>query len=288
MKIGVMKMNRMEKMLKKGKIEKLVPINGGGLTGEVHLLEYKSKKYILRRCRDAEAVREYISIVEKYKKYGFFPKLLGKHNTDLLFEFIDGREVRREREFLKTFEQIGKIAAQINKVKYKGETSEKFVRRVNALVTGNYKGYEKKRSKKPKIFTKKEGEKIIKTYKYLVNVCKPKIVFDINDVTHSNFIVTKKGKVFLVDIGAVRPLTKGYGVAKCFLQVSKKESQQKAFLKGYSSISSIKFLTQEYYDLIYLSFFVLKAIRKVAYFESEVAPYILNKINKIVKRYKNE
>ena len=101
----------MKHLLKEGKISLLLPEGeGGGLSGEVHLIKHKDKNYVVRRCQNLEKAKHYASLSKKFKKYGFLPKLLGRHGKDVFYEYIGGRDLRKA-ESIKVFEQLGKIAA---------------------------------------------------------------------------------------------------------------------------------------------------------------------------------
>lgn len=69
----------MKHILKKGKISLLLPEGqGGGLSGEVHLVEHVDKKYVVRRCSDILIAKEYENISKRFAKYHFLPKFLGE------------------------------------------------------------------------------------------------------------------------------------------------------------------------------------------------------------------
>ena len=91
---------------------------------------------------------------------------------------------------------------------------------------------------------------------------KPKFGFDSGDITSDNFRLSR-GKVYFVDIEAVNKTLMGIGFAKAFLKWFKTDSQRKKFLRGYNSVTSSKFLTQDYLNFVYIYFLVANTASKI-------------------------
>lgn len=286
----------MKIILKEGKIDLLGPTkHGGALSGEVHLIKHNNKKYIVRKCNTLSKAKKYVELTKKFEKYQFLPKLLGRQGKNVLFEFIEGRELDVD-ESPKVFEQIGRIAACINKVKIRGRYDSRFFRQLNELVNGKFEYNPKvlikrgriKNWKKPKAFYSKEkAREIRKLYNYLKKKSKPRFVLDSNDITMSNFIMKNK-KVYFVDIEAIKPRIKGMGIAKCFLKWAKSPQKQKAFIKGYSKILSAKFLTIYYLDFIYLIFSMQAINYNVNVYQKQDYTKYANIVEKLLEKYENE
>ena len=81
-----------------------------------------------------------------------------------------------------------------------------------------------------------DGEKasnIKNLYISLKKKINPSIKLDANDVYPENFRL-RNGKVYLVDIEAIKPLFRGHGIAKSFVRWFKTLEQRKKFKEGYS------------------------------------------------------
>lgn len=179
----------MKHILKEGEISVLLPEGqGGALSGEVHLIKHNDKKYVVRKCENLQTAKYYEEISKKLERYNFLPKLLGRFRKNVLYEFIDGRDLRQnEKSFV--FEELGKIGAHVNNI---ATPSSRFnlTNALNELVSGKYAPSRKvlmrrKRSnirKRPRaVLQKKEAEKIKKLYKVLLNKTKAKFSLDIAD-----------------------------------------------------------------------------------------------------------
>jgi thiamine kinase-like enzyme len=262
------------------------------LSGEVHLVQYDDKKYVVRRCRELSKARLYEDISKKFEKYGFLPKFLGRFGKDVLYEYIEGRDLR-EKEEMKVFEQIGKISAHVNKFKIKGDTDKRFKKQLNELVSGEFdfgvKETERRKrnkvKKKPKpIFSEEKEKQINYVFNLLKKKSKPIMALDANDITPGNFRLGKNGRIYFVDIEAIKPRIKGFGIAKFYLQWGKTPARVKAFNKGYSSISSMKFLTQEYKDFIFLNFIIQKINYSIKIFRRDYSKQLVL-LDQLLERY---
>ena len=283
----------MKKILKEGKIKLIIPENGGGLSGEVHLVKYGKEKFITRRCKTVEKAKSYEELDDRFSQYGFLPKLLGRYGKDVLYEFIDGRDLQG-KESMGVFEQIGSLSARINKVKVKGDVSKRFNRQLEELVTGKFsisgkvlmKQVRLKEYKKPKsILSRAEGDHIDEVYRNLKRKVKPYMTLDAGDVAPGNFRLGEDGRVYFVDVEAIKPRVRGLGIAKFFLTWGDTEARQRAFLRGYSKVSSTKFLTEEYRDFIFLNFLMQKVNYNVNIFQDRGYQKPLRQMNQLVRKY---
>jgi len=283
----------MKEILEKGEIKRIIPRAGGGLTGEVHLLKYQGKKFILRRCNTLEKAKQYVTIYKKFKQYGFLPKLLGRYGKDVLFEFIPGRYVRKN-DSLTVYAQLGRMAAQINQYSATYNYKKVFYKQLQEIITGKYeldiKVLDRRRRNKvdikPKrVFTANESKRIKSAFTSLEKKCKPQTAIDANDYGKTNFIIGKNHKVYFVDIEAIRPKIKGFGIAKAMMQLIKKENQQQAFMKGYEEILPTTFLTEAYKDFLDLSFLMQKINYMSKIYQKSEYEMPVKKLRKIVTKY---
>jgi thiamine kinase-like enzyme len=286
----------MKHILKKGKISLLLPDiveHGGGLSGEVHLVVYDSKKYVVRRCSNLSTAKRYEDISKKLGKYWFLPKFLGRYGKDVLYEYIEGRDLTKI-ESLKSLKQMGIIAGYINRIKVKNKVDSRFNKQLKQLASGGYvlTRKEKRKLKRVKnkrfkvIFKKEKIREIRRVYNLLKKKVKPTIAMDINDVSPTNFRIDKKGRVYLVDIEGIKPRIKGFGFAKFYLKFGKTFKRKKAYEKGYNSVTSIKYLTKEYLDFIYINFFIQKILYNVKIFDRDYKTS-LKQLNTILREYKD-
>jgi len=251
-------------ILKKGEISLIINKDGGSLSEEVHLVKYQDKKYILRKCSTLKIARGYEKISLKLEKYGFLPKLIGKKGKNLIYEFIEGRHLKKN-ESMKTFKEIGKIVGRINTIQASKENSY-FKKNLKNIFSGKFAPSAKTLSKRKRNKTRKMPKKLIgkKTYKLiqskrrkLFKKTKARITWDSSDITTTNFIM-RKGKIYLVDIESIKPSIKGYGISKFYYYWGNTAPRKKAFEKGYKSILPMKYFNKDYQELINLSFIIQK------------------------------
>ena len=259
-------------ILKKGEIKSISLEEGIGSTGEAHLAILNNKKYLLRICGDEEIAKKYYGYYQKFKKYRFFPKLLGIYEKYILFEFIRGR-MTKEKENVKVIYQVGKICAIINRVKakYDYQESKRFYRKLEEI-------------KNKRIISKKLADDVENTYKKLDKKIKLKSILDAGDVTNDNFMVDKTGKVYFVDIEAIKPNVKGMGITKAYSSWFKTEKEKESFRRGYESISSMKFYTKDYAKMVTLIFFVQRIRFKHEKGEVDIVNRTINKLNLLLER----
>jgi len=252
----------MKEILKKGDISQIILEGGGALTGEVHLLKHKGKKYILRKCITLKRAKFYEEVNLKLRKYSFLPKLLKRYGKNVIYEYIEGKHLKRN-ESMEIFEEIGKIVGRINNIKSK-KMKTRFYENTKNLLSGRFKPDIKIKMRRKRSNIKKMPKKIInkerydllrKIHKNLMGRTKAEVTWDPSDITVTNFLLVK-GKVYLVDVDSIKPALKGYGIAKFFDNWAKTPQRQKAFKKGYKSILSMKYLDKTYEELINLEFLV--------------------------------
>lgn len=260
----------MKHLLKQGTLTRYAAPRGkgGGMSGEVHTLTHSSGTYIVRRCRSVERARLYVSLGKKLEHFGFLPKLLARHGVDVFYEYIPGRNVTK-RDAARVAYAVGRIAAQINTVRARGPFNSRFYKHVRELETGTFivdRKMENARKRAARsmqtsvtpIFTKAEAARIKRAYRRLKQKAKPTLALDMNDTQPANFRITPQGKVYFVDIEAVKPRVKGFGIAKGFLQWFTTPETRRRFLQGYQNVQPLRFFTQAYQDFCYLSFLLQK------------------------------
>ena len=227
----------MKDVLKNGKISKLT----GGDTGHAFLLEYEGKKYVLRKFEDEKVAEYYFELCKKLEGQGFLPHIYYKEGKNIIFEYIEGRDCNK-KDAVKVAFQVGKICSLINKIDSDENYSldERFVSYLKDLKDNNF-------------IDSNESSIAIKIYHDLKKKINPKIVMDANDVYPENFRL-RGGAVYLVDIEAIKPMIKGFGVAKSFVRWFRTPKQRENFKKGYESVQPISFLTEGYLKFLYLNF----------------------------------
>jgi hypothetical protein len=283
----------MKEILNQGKISALFPDDqegGGALSGEVHLIKHENKKYVVRICDDIKKAKYYEKISKQLQNKKIIPNFLGRYKNNVFYEFIEGRDLK-QKEKLEVFLQLGKIGAYVNKLKTDVNVDREFYNVLRQLSTGRYIPSIKvlnrrKRSniktKPKKVFTKKSVKQIKELYLRLKLKSKAKVSLDISDFIPSNFRI-RKGKVYLVDIEAIKPAIMGKGIAKGFLNYLHIKSRQNKFLEGYNSISSTNFLNKEYLNLCDLLFAI-----QATHFKIQVARNYnedVKRINKLLNKY---
>ena len=81
-----MKIPTIEQVLPKAKL--IIPENGWGESGEVHITEYNEQNYILRICEKDHA-DQYEHHHNHLKNYGFLTPLLWRKGRHILFKFFN-------------------------------------------------------------------------------------------------------------------------------------------------------------------------------------------------------
>lgn len=255
----------------KGIFSPLIPKSGGGLSMEVNLIEYDGEKHVVRMCNSGKRAIFYVRISKELLKYNILPKLIERQGKNVFYDYLSGRDLTKD-ESLNIFKQIGAICARINNIKCKkrGDICSSFSKHLNQLLTGNYRIFTKeemrqKKARRPNerhdkrriraVILKTEKNQIKKINSVLIIKTKAKVTLDAFDVSPANFRLSK-GKVYFVDIGAIKPKIKGIGIAKCFFGWAKTQKQKKSFLQGYLSVSQTNFLTEDYMTLLNLHFLI--------------------------------
>lgn len=240
----------MKHLLKSGEISKLFSDKGCiGWSGEVHLIKHMGKKYVLRKSQNLKRARFYELASKKLEKYGFLPKFLGRFGKNVIFEYIEGRDLTKN-EKPAVIRQLGAISAYVNKTNINGSFSSRFRRQIKECISGEF-GY----IKKMPILSEGQAKKVKSLYQYLKKNINTNLSWDVNDVVPENFRI-RDGKVYLVDIESIGTRVKGLGIGKAFIKWFKSFSERKIFLEGYNSASNTGFLTEKYLDFIFLNFLI--------------------------------
>jgi len=233
-------MVNIEDILKDGMITLITPVQGG-LTKEVHLAEYRGERYILRRCNgNADRL---VRVSEGMRGTGVVPKLLERRKGDLLYEFIEGRDLTYDDVDLAY--EVGRIAGLATKIPPSDcpDVDGKFFKSLRYLV-------------EQEIVDPETGKRILEEYARL----KPDQMEsskEVGDLIPGNFRISDSG-VFLVDIDSVYTDLKGNCFAKAFLKWFKPLECRREFLRGYEEFADSGFLTRDYLQFVYLNFLVRK------------------------------
>src|SRR3989338_2639486 len=291
--------HHMKNVLKYGKRTKFVSKRGGGLSGEVYFVKNRKKRYVVRSCASLEKAKFYERLSHLFDKKYFLPQFLTRQGSEVLYEYIGGRQTRKKNESLAVIEQIGVVAAYINQVPARGAMDKRFYNQLHELATGQFMLNKKQTNasrraglssleKIAPILSADEARTIRKVYQYLKKMTKPRLVLDINDLQETNFRV-RDGKVYLVDIEGIKTRVRGFGIAKGFMKWFKEPKEQRAFLRGYSRVASTAFYTSLYKDFLDLNF-LLQIINyrwKLSGWKIGLESYEKNRalLNAIIKRH---
>lgn len=281
------------------KISALIPEGGGGLSMEVSLVEEENgEKYVLRACSLREKAENYEFISNKLSKYKVLPKFIKREGNNVFYEYLQGRDLTHN-ENLEIFEEIGVICARINDIEHRQDVDINlhFNKQLDQLVTGRYQQFTaeemiQKRARRPNeehddkrikaLISKTEKEKIVKINNMLIVKIRPKVTWDAFDVSPANFRLSD-GKVYFVDIDAIKPKMAGMGMAKCFYGWAKTDAQRESFIKGYCSVLKSISFGEEYMDLLNLHF-LIQALHDRAKLGREYKGQF-EKLKEILKRY---
>lgn len=283
-------MVELKKIINEGEISQLFPEGeGGGLTGETHLVKHNNQKFVLRRCESISKAKYYEHLSEKFEKFGFLPKLIGRSGKNVLFEYIEGRDLKGKGERIKYIGEIGKILGIINKFKFESKTENLFCKQIRECVSGKYKPSlkvliarkrRKIRKKPKKVLTEKQAKSILKLFNKIKSKLKAKIVYECTDPMPGNFRV-RKNKIYLVDIESIKPRYKGLGVSKFLLEWGKDPLKKRKFIEGYEKSNSLKFFNKEYKKFIDLTFLIQRLHFQVQ--TGKDYDLTLEKINRFIK-----
>ena len=260
-----MKKEDMSKIMKEGTISHIK----GGDTKHTFLLVYRDKRYILRKFSNKNTTDYYTGICKKLHKYEFLPKILYQNEKNVLFEYIEGRDCTK-LDASHVAIQIGRICGLINKLKNTKfyDVDKRFFSYIETI-------------KRKKSISKEKASDIRELYLSLKKKVHPKVKLDANDVYPENFRL-KNGKVYLVDIEAIKPLFQGHGIAKSFVRWFKTSQQREKFKRGYKSATSINFLTEDYLKFLYLNFFVRSIAIKIR-LNIQLNPYDITRLNLLLE-----
>jgi hypothetical protein len=258
----------MKHILKQGKVAPIKPEQGGGLTQEVHLVTYDNQRYILRKCPDIKTADKYEKIYEALKGFNFLPELLWRDRTRMIFEYLPGRDCRIS-DALRVAQEVGTIAGAINSadIPFKNyDFDEKFFDKLEFL-------------KRKRVLDFGKVEEVQDLYYELKRKAKPELSIDANDITNGNFRLSR-GKLYFVDIEAIKPVPKGIGIAKAMLKWFKTPTQRERFFKGYNKYGDSSFLTPDYRDFVYLYFIVGNIYHR--YSRNQIKPHNFERLDKLL------
>jgi hypothetical protein len=254
------------------KLKPLIPSTGGGLSGEAHLYEERGEKRVVRVCNNEERAIFYERLCIDLSKYKILPKFIMRRGKYVFLEFLEGRDLGKN-ENLEVFKHIGRICAIINNLEINNtpvDINKDFFERLDQLNTGNYpkyskKEYEEKKRRRPNethdigkivpLISLEEKNRIINLNKKLMKKFKQNVTLDTFDVSPANFRLSK-GKVYFVDLDAIKPKLKGMGVIKCMFGWAEKEEEREALLSGYYSKYKGEKFSEEYQKLLELHFLI--------------------------------
>jgi hypothetical protein len=231
-----------EEVLDKGTISPLASDSGRfGWSGEVHLLVHANNKYVVRICQDVARAKQHETTSNKLERYGFLPALLGRVEDKIVYEYIEGRDLKK-KESAEIFRQIGQLCAHCNQIPADADIDTRFN---HALAEQS-------------LLSPAEFLSAQKLYAHLNKQLQPATALDVTDINHENFRICD-GKVYLVDIEAISPRIRLSGAGKAFLKWFTSPEEQESFKEGYGSIKELTFFTEEYQDFVYLNYLVQEA-----------------------------
>jgi hypothetical protein len=237
----------MEQIIKEGKAELIKPKETDSSYKEVYLLTYNHQKYILIKCGKKKTADRYEKNYNIFEKFGFFPELLWRDKTRLIFEYIPGRDCKMS-DALQVAGDVGGIVGVINSIKIpikQYNFDKNFFKKLNYI-------------KKRHVLNSDKIKEIRDKYYELKSKANPILSIDAKDIKGDNFRLYN-GKVYFVDIDAIRPALRGLGIAKAMLHWFKIPIERELFFKGYNKFSDSSFFTTDYRDFIFL-YFIIKEI----------------------------
>lgn len=236
------------------------------MSGEAHLLCAGRAKYVLRRCADRSKALSYERLSGKFGRYGFLPSILERSGSDVIYEYIEGRDLVGRWECLANIAAVGRILGILNSHSFHGAFHDGASRQLEELSSGNYEPSVKVTAarrrrgvteKPDRILDAREAGGILSCYERLRGMARPTVSYDCSDPTPGNFRL-RRGKVYLTDVESILPRYRGYGVWKFFREWGRSASQKGAFMEGYRRVGNPSFLTSEYEAFIELAFLIKK------------------------------
>ena len=215
----------------------------GGMTKEVHLAQIDGKKYILRRGKTKENADRYEGYSRALEGRGITPKIFERDGNDILYEFLDGRDLTYDD--LDYAREIGRISGIVNEVpnSESPDIDFRFSKATTYLLSHGIITEEEKKKAEERYFQYRPDKLIIAS--------------ELTDVIPGNFRYSQ-GKIYLVDIDAIWPMTKGRGFAKAFVKWFRDDNSRERFLAGYNEVGDSSFFTPDYQQFVYLNFLVHK------------------------------
>jgi fructosamine-3-kinase len=231
------------KILKNPKITRLLPeTGGGGRSEQTYIVKDGDNKYVLRKYKDKKEADEDAYFSKKVGRLDIIPRFYGQDGKNLLFEYIEGRDLSKE-ESLDVFRQMGEISAKAHRIKAdKFNLDKRFLRNLGYL-------------KRKKTIDAGGYKKIKRAYLSLKQELKPTVTLDVADIIPDNYRINKNGKVYWIDIEGLKPSLKGRGMGKAYLKWFD-ETQKGAFKEGYEKIAPMDWFGKKYETLSKLYFIV--------------------------------
>ena len=223
------------------KVESMYGKGGGkGISGiTFKLIVSNGRKYKLNYTNDLKRAKQIekatISIEEalhKSKLKKITPTFYGRENRFLLFEWIEGTELKENMK-VSDCHRLGQMCAEVHRLNQfkKYDMDKLFIPRIKRIPNN--------------IFSNEEKSRIKSVYYELKKKIDADIVLELNDLSPKNFIRDKNQNIIYVDEGGIQHTIKGIGFVKPCLNLFS-EKQRKAFLKGYNSILPIDFFDKDY------------------------------------------
>ncbi|MBI4140484.1 hypothetical protein HY485_01460 [Candidatus Woesearchaeota archaeon] len=228
------------------KVESLGEI--AGLSGQTFKVTGSDgKRYKLHYADGWFAAREIEKTVEKLPH--LFPKCYGREGRFLLFDWIEGRMLTKEEKNPEVYRRLGEWCADVhnlNEVK-KGNIDKYFFERLGKIPAS--------------IVSNEEKARITWIFEGLRKEIDVEIVVELHDIIPENFMVDKKGRMYLVDEGAFMHRIKGLGIAKALMKWIIDPKKRAAFWEGYTQKHSNDYFDNEYERFVML----IECVRAIAF-----------------------
>lgn len=255
------------------KITKIVPISSyNAMSGQSFHVSALGKQYKLRYCENVRAAKEMERNIRLLPHA--FPHFYGRERNLLLSAWIKGKEPSKKMSTRLCY-QLGKIMGEahaMNKIEPDLDLDTYLPKKVKII-------------EKAKIMTKQQLSQVMDVYRQLKKKVPYQTVIEFQDVHTGNLLVSSKGKLFFVDEDGFNDSIRGSGFAKPLFRFGwlKKDTQRKAFWKGYREQYDPAFFTQEYEDFLSIPY----ALKTIAYRYVRGTDYSKEKVRllDILKKY---
>ena len=203
----------------------------GCISGQAYLVTDGNRKYKLRKCADETSAQAIETLLVQVPT-GIFPHFYGRDQNQLLFDYVEGRDMFPD-EPLPNIETLGQKIAFLNSVPASEEKdpTDYFMVMVGFLAANN-------------VLDDKTTRATKQTYERLRPLVNLDYCLDYGDLFPFNVRLSNKGEVFIVDEESLKERFRGWSFAKAYLKWFSPE-QRAAFEQGYSSMHPIDFFTPE-------------------------------------------